>query len=172
MKTPEQIGREVIEANYGIGTEWEEPNQYGEEGFTRAQVESDIDADDVRLLIEQGINADREQRAGTESSASTQCSISSKEVVKQVFTRWATDVTPAWGMGQWTPAEDQFAEMAVEAIQIDRAQRSTSRVIAVPSAGLRMRAFSVRETYDILTELLATGYELDVIEFEDDARTA
>lgn len=63
MKTPEQIGRQVIDNHYGIGTEWEEPNQFGEEGFTRAQAESDIDADDVRLLIEEGIEADRAQIA-------------------------------------------------------------------------------------------------------------
>ncbi|HAN25824.1 MAG: hypothetical protein CMH36_10000 [Microbacterium sp.] len=62
IKTPEQIAREVIERNYGLGTDWEEPNEYGEEGFTRAQAESDIDADDIRALIEQGIAADREQR--------------------------------------------------------------------------------------------------------------
>ena len=62
IKTPEQIAREVIERNYGLGTDWEEPNEYGEGGFTRAQAESDIDADDIRALIEQGIAADREQR--------------------------------------------------------------------------------------------------------------
>lgn len=72
IKTPEQIGREVIDANYGIGTEWEEPNQFGEEGFTRAQAESDIDADDIRLLIEQAVNADRAQWFDTASSASRQ----------------------------------------------------------------------------------------------------
>ena len=63
MKTPEQLGREAIDAHYGIGTEWEEPNQYGEEGFTRAQAESDIDADDIRLLIDEAIANDRAQIA-------------------------------------------------------------------------------------------------------------
>lgn len=61
LKTPEQLGREAIDNHYGIGTEWEEPNQYGEEGFTRAQAESDIDADDIRLLIEEAVKADRQQ---------------------------------------------------------------------------------------------------------------
>ncbi|WP_026820027.1 hypothetical protein [Arthrobacter castelli] len=61
MKTPEQLSREVIDAHYGVGTEWEEPNQHGEENFTRAQAESDIDADDIRLLIEEAVEADRQQ---------------------------------------------------------------------------------------------------------------
>ena len=61
LKTPEQLGREAIDNHYGIGTRWEEPNQCGEEGFTRAQVESDIDADDIRLLIEEAVHADRAQ---------------------------------------------------------------------------------------------------------------
>lgn len=61
-KTPEIIGREVIDRHYGIGTEWEEPNEYGEEGFTRAQAETEIEADDIRLLIEEGIREDRRQR--------------------------------------------------------------------------------------------------------------
>lgn len=72
IKTPEQISREVIDANYGIGTEWGEPNRFGEEGFTRAQAESDIDSDDIRRLIEQAINADRAQWFDTASSASRQ----------------------------------------------------------------------------------------------------
>ncbi len=72
IKPPEQISREVIDAHYGIGTEWEEPNQFGEEGFTRAQAESDIEADDIRLLIEQAINTDRAQWFDTVSSASRQ----------------------------------------------------------------------------------------------------
>lgn len=63
MKNPEQIGREVINAHYGFGTEWEEPNEHGEEGFARAQAETDIEADDVRLLIEEGIGKDRAQLA-------------------------------------------------------------------------------------------------------------
>lgn len=61
IKTPEQLSQDVIEANYGVGTDWEEPNTYGEAGFTRAQAESDISADDVRKLIEDAITADRRQ---------------------------------------------------------------------------------------------------------------
>ncbi|WP_394941160.1 hypothetical protein [Psychromicrobium sp. YIM B11713] len=61
MKTPEQIGREVIDSHYGIGTDWEEPNDRGEEGFTRAQAESDIDAHDICELIEEGIAKDHAQ---------------------------------------------------------------------------------------------------------------
>lgn len=61
LKTSEQLAREVIDRHYGIGSDWEEPNQYGEEGFTRAQAESDIDADDIRLLIEEAVYADHEQ---------------------------------------------------------------------------------------------------------------
>lgn len=63
IKTPEEIAREVIEKNYGIGSPWEEPNDFGEEGFTRAQAESDIDADDIRGLIKLGITTDRSQRS-------------------------------------------------------------------------------------------------------------
>lgn len=46
MNDTEKIAREVIDAHYGLSTKWGEPNQYGEEGFTRAQAESDIDAAD------------------------------------------------------------------------------------------------------------------------------
>ncbi|WP_217181593.1 hypothetical protein [Streptomyces sp. AC495_CC817] len=62
MKTPERIAREAMDKHYGIGTEWEEPNAYGEEGFTRAQAETDIDADDILLIIREAIQADRAQR--------------------------------------------------------------------------------------------------------------
>lgn len=62
MKTTEQIGREVIEANYGINTEWGQPNEFGEQGFTRAQAESDIDSDEILGLIESAIQLDRDQR--------------------------------------------------------------------------------------------------------------
>lgn len=61
IKSPAQLSQDVIEANYGVGTDWEEPNEYGEAGFTRAQAESDISADDVRKLIEDAIAADRRQ---------------------------------------------------------------------------------------------------------------
>lgn len=64
IKTPDEIAREVIEKNYGIGSPWEEPNDFGEEGFTRAQAESDIDADDIRGLIEQAIATEQAQRPG------------------------------------------------------------------------------------------------------------
>lgn len=72
MKTPEQIGRDVIESEYGIGTDWEEPNEFGEAGFTRAQAETDIDSDDIRRLIEKAIWADRAQWFDTAGSASSQ----------------------------------------------------------------------------------------------------
>jgi hypothetical protein len=69
VKTPEQIACEVIDAHYDIGTEWEGPNRFDEKGFTRAQAESDIDTDDVRRLIEEGIRADRAQRASASQGA-------------------------------------------------------------------------------------------------------
>lgn len=46
-----------------------------------------------------------------------------EQIVKKVFKRWGKEVAPAWGDGYYTPSDDQFAEMAVEAIQADRAQR-------------------------------------------------
>lgn len=61
LKTPNQLGREVIDAHYGIGSDWEEPNEHGEEGFTRAQAESDIDTGDIHDLIAEAVEADREQ---------------------------------------------------------------------------------------------------------------
>lgn len=63
MKTMEQISREAIDKHYGLGTPWGEPNEFGEEGFTRAQAESDIDSDDIRAVIEDALRADRSQRA-------------------------------------------------------------------------------------------------------------
>lgn len=62
-KSPDLIAREAMDNHYGIGTEWEEPNAYGEEGFTRAQAESDIEADDILAIIREAIEADRAQRA-------------------------------------------------------------------------------------------------------------
>lgn len=69
MKTPEQIRREVMDAAYGIGTQWEEPNDDGEAGFDRAQAESDIDADEIGQLIEQAIRIDRAQQAASSGCA-------------------------------------------------------------------------------------------------------
>lgn len=69
MKSSELIAREVIEANYGLDTAWEEPNEHGEAGFTRAQAESDIDSDEIRALIEQGIERDRARTGRTSATA-------------------------------------------------------------------------------------------------------
>lgn len=65
MKTPDLIAREAMDKHYGIGTDWEEPNQYGEEGFTRAQAETEIDADTILGIIREAIEADRAQRPET-----------------------------------------------------------------------------------------------------------
>jgi hypothetical protein len=46
------------------------------------------------------------------------------QLVAEVFTRWKQEVTTAWASGIYTPNEDQFAEMAVEAIERDRARQS------------------------------------------------
>lgn len=46
-----------------------------------------------------------------------------KEIITSVFKRWEEEEIPAWGDGRHTPSPDQFAEMAVEAIMLDRAQR-------------------------------------------------
>lgn len=62
MKDPELLAREAMDNHYGLGAEWEEPNQYGEDGFTRAQAESDIDADQILGIIQEAINVDRAQR--------------------------------------------------------------------------------------------------------------
>lgn len=61
MKSPERIAQEVIEAEYGPGTQWEEPNQYDERGLTRALAESDIDADNIETLVKKSIGEDRAQ---------------------------------------------------------------------------------------------------------------
>ena len=47
-----------------------------------------------------------------------------QEITKEVFARWAAEEIPAWRDGQYTPGEDQFAQMAAEAIELDRAMRS------------------------------------------------
>lgn len=50
-----------MESNYGSDSDWAEPNEHGESGFTLAQVETDIGESEVACLIQQGINRDREQ---------------------------------------------------------------------------------------------------------------
>ena len=45
------------------------------------------------------------------------------ETVQSVFARWKSDIAPAWEDGTYTPNEDQFAEMAVEAVEIALQQR-------------------------------------------------
>lgn len=62
--TPEfMTAHEVLDDHYGVGTSWEEPNEHGEAGFTRAQVETIIDSDDIATLIAEGITRDRAKRA-------------------------------------------------------------------------------------------------------------
>ena len=61
-KNPMLLAREAMDRVYGIGTDWEEPNEHGEEGFTRAQAESDIDADEILAVIVSAIEADRAQQ--------------------------------------------------------------------------------------------------------------
>ncbi|WP_311245286.1 MULTISPECIES: hypothetical protein [unclassified Microbacterium] len=62
VKSPMLIAREAMDRAYGIDSPWEEPNPYGEEGFTRAQAESDIDADEIISVIVSAIEADRANR--------------------------------------------------------------------------------------------------------------
>ena len=47
-----------------------------------------------------------------------------QETVAEVFARWEAEEIPAWRDGRYTPGEDQFAEMAAEAIELDRATRN------------------------------------------------
>ena len=51
-----------------------------------------------------------------------------QEITSDVFTRWQAEEIPAWRDGTYTPGEDQFAQMAAEAIEIDRAQRAESEL--------------------------------------------
>lgn len=44
------------------------------------------------------------------------------QIIRKVFKRWKREVTPAWRTGWYTPGEDQFREMAVEAINAWREQ--------------------------------------------------
>lgn len=46
------------------------------------------------------------------------------QIVTEVWQRWKTEIIPAWGAGSYTPNEDQFAAMALEAIERDRSQRA------------------------------------------------
>lgn len=50
-----------MDVNYGADSDWAEPNEHGESGFTLAQVETDIGESDIDCLIQQGIKKDREQ---------------------------------------------------------------------------------------------------------------
>lgn len=61
LKEPMLLAREAMDRVYGLGTDWEEPNEHGEEGFTRAQAETDIDADHILPIIADAIVADRAQ---------------------------------------------------------------------------------------------------------------
>lgn len=67
LKTPEQLAREAIDARYGIGTRWEEPDDEGREGLARAQAETlaetgeSIDADDLRTMLQDAVQRDRRQ---------------------------------------------------------------------------------------------------------------
>lgn len=70
MRTPAEISDAVMDANYGAGSDWEEPNRYDESGFTRAQAESDIDRDEISGLIVQGVEKAREElRSALDGSA-------------------------------------------------------------------------------------------------------
>jgi hypothetical protein len=59
MKSPDELAGEVMDAHYGDDSDWAEANQYGESGFTLAQVESDIDSSEIMELIAEGIRLDR-----------------------------------------------------------------------------------------------------------------
>ena len=65
LMSPEEIAHNVMDAHYGLGTEWDEPNSWGEQGFTRAQAETDIAADDIQALIAEAILVDRAHRDAT-----------------------------------------------------------------------------------------------------------
>lgn len=124
MKTPDQIAREVIEANYGIGTDWEEPNEHGEEGFTRAQAESDIDADEIRGLITAALDADRAQRAiPAEPSLAA---IAAELVIEQHTLERQDGEDPVhafgWSLGGQLTYEQGLALFAAAAVRVDRSQ--------------------------------------------------
>lgn len=47
---------------------------------------------------------------------------SPEEIVQEVFDQSKKEI-PAWEWGLYTPNEDQFREIAVKAVEADRAQR-------------------------------------------------
>jgi hypothetical protein len=139
MKNPEQISRDVLETNYGIGTDWEEPNVHGELGFTRAQVETDIDADDIGLLIQQGINADRAQWFDTSSSASVQHFIDTGRYL--------------------LPGEAEESELGSQATPLINAP-STSRGLVLDSESIRAELTESPESHDLSPEQVAAISQL------------
>lgn len=59
------------------------------------------------------------------SNTTTTASVQTpQEIIKSVFTRWEAEEIPAWRDGYYTTGEDQFAQMAAEAIELDRATRN------------------------------------------------
>lgn len=67
-----------------------------------------------------------------------------KEIITEVFDRWAHEVAPAWGDGLYTPDADQFEEMAIEAIAIDRAQREA---VITNEDGFDVEYIAARDRY-------------------------
>lgn len=59
LKTPMRLAQETMLLHYGPRSRWHEPNQHGEQGFTRAQAELDIRSEDIEQLIAYGIELDR-----------------------------------------------------------------------------------------------------------------
>lgn len=63
--TPLDTATTVFDDAYGEGSPWAEPNSFGESGFTLAQVETDINADDVIALMVDSIDHHLGEFAGT-----------------------------------------------------------------------------------------------------------
>lgn len=82
-----------------------------------------------RLRNDQGACCDRCHYTGTHNERSTEPEPQQAEpnspsvIVQRVFDRWKREQITAWADGTYTPNEDQFAQMAVEAIELDRARR-------------------------------------------------
>lgn len=55
----ESVVGAVMDSHYGADSEWAEPNHFDETGFTRAQAESDISAEEIKELMAEAITLDR-----------------------------------------------------------------------------------------------------------------
>lgn len=114
-RAPVEIATEVMAKHYGPDSNWCIRNEFDKRGFTLAQVETDIDHQDIVALIAEGIELDRAGRAGGTGVIDAETGIA--RPTDEQFARFGKAVAAIFGTSlEWSADETGDVSWAASVI--------------------------------------------------------